>query len=315
VRASPSAASAPSSSGAGTASKPSDGDIASPTVEYVPAKIVPAVVQVPRSAAAGGSGTGPPANPASGGGGRGGRGGRGGAAGPGRGGRGGRSGGAGASPAVSEGLLLPQGGGFPVGPARQYVSGRFVSESLRAELLQKRLIKVHQLEAAERDKWHVPEVVAEFHSLVPLEDPGTAEEGPSPSLGAYTLLYKGVSRQDGEAYALRRVNGRHVLPQAELVHRAARALEAWAPLQHHPSLAVPRGYFVSGDIEQVPSLFLVHSYYPLAITLDQYHVQAVPSGRGGGLSRNLPSEDQLWSYLCQLGNALRAVHDAGLAVR
>lgn len=35
----------------------------------------------------------------------------------------------------------------------------------------------------------------------------------------------------------------------------------------------------------------------------------------GGISRNVPSEDQLWSYAVQLAAAIRAAHEHGLALR
>lgn len=52
-------------------------------------------------------------------------------------------------------------------------------------------------------------------------------------------------------------------------------MQRWSPLSQHPNLLVLRGHFVSKDIEQVPSMFFLHEYLPLATTLDAFHVQPV----------------------------------------
>lgn len=54
---------------------------------------------------------------------------------------------------------------------------------------------------------------------MPLEDARSAEESPSAVLRAHSTVYKGVSSQDGTAYAVRRINGRSVLPQGEVVRQ------------------------------------------------------------------------------------------------
>lgn len=51
-----------------------------------------------------------------------------------------------------------------------------------------------------------------------------------------------------------------------------------------------------------------------AVSLAQLHLATGASHAGGPLP-HVPSEAQLWSYLCQLAAALRAVHGAGLALR
>jgi PAB-dependent poly(A)-specific ribonuclease subunit 3 len=50
--------------------------------------------------------------------------------------------------------------------------------------------------------------VGPYHTLYPLEDLTAAEEHPSAALGVRTCVVKGVSAQDGQAYALRRVDGK-----------------------------------------------------------------------------------------------------------
>ena len=55
----------------------------------------------------------------------------------------------------------------------------------------------------------LPEVLQQFHSLYPLEDLAAAE-APSPVFGVATQVIKGVASLDGQAAALRRVDGRQV---------------------------------------------------------------------------------------------------------
>lgn len=50
-----------------------------------------------------------------------------------------------------------------------------------------------------------------YHSLCPLEEP-SAEERPSQVFGMRTAMFKGISVADGAGYALRRIDGRQVVP-------------------------------------------------------------------------------------------------------
>lgn len=55
----------------------------------------------------------------------------------------------------------------------------------------------------------LPEVLQQFHSLYPLEDLAAAE-APSQVFGVATQVIKGVASLDGQAVALRRIDGRQV---------------------------------------------------------------------------------------------------------
>lgn len=59
-----------------------------------------------------------------------------------------------------------------------------------------------------------------------------------------------------------RVLAPQVIPTAELLTSARKAVNAWAPLANHPSLAGLRGTFVSDEIEGTNALFFVHDYHP-----------------------------------------------------
>lgn len=69
----------------------------------------------------------------------------------------------------------------------------------------------------------LPEVLQQFHSLYPLEDLAAAE-APSPVFGVATQAIKGVASLDGQAAALRRIDGR----QARAIKDRAR-MPYWLP--------------------------------------------------------------------------------------
>lgn len=73
---------------------------------------------------------------------------------------------------------------------------------------------------------------------------------------------KAISGHDGQAYALRRVDGRQVIPTAELVGAAEEAVARWEPLAGHPNLVGLREAFASDEWDGSPSLFFVHDYHP-----------------------------------------------------
>ena len=54
----------------------------------------------------------------------------------------------------------------------------------------------------------LPEALQQYHSLYPLEDLAAAGEAPSQAFGVATQVLKAVSALDGQAVALRRVDGR-----------------------------------------------------------------------------------------------------------
>jgi hypothetical protein len=60
------------------------------------------------------------------------------------------------------------------------------------------------------DEPALPDMVGHYHTLYPLEDLAAAEESPSAALGVRTCAIKGVNSHDGQAYALRRVDGKQV---------------------------------------------------------------------------------------------------------
>lgn len=53
-------------------------------------------------------------------------------------------------------------------------------------------------------------MVQRYHSLYPLEDVNKEDEAPSSSFGVRSMIFKGISSSDGQAYAIRRIDSRQV---------------------------------------------------------------------------------------------------------
>lgn len=67
------------------------------------------------------------------------------------------------------------------------------------------------------------------------------------------------------------------------------------------------------------ALVVVYEDHPDAQTIHEAHIKVKPPqfqhGRLQAQSNNRVPERTIWSYIIQIANALRATHDAGLAVR
>ncbi|PSC73700.1 PAB-dependent poly(A)-specific ribonuclease subunit 3 [Micractinium conductrix] len=252
------------------------------------------------AAAAGGGGSSGPAGPGWGSAAAGGRGG----------GRGGRHGGGGGRGQRRPGGSRPS-SAYTTTPGRMQKAGMFLSEQLRQELQQRSFLIQAQVNPEAEGDLGVPPIVQAYHTLYPLED--VAAEGGSQALGVSSQVVKAVSGVDGQAYALRRIDPRQVIPTAELLGAAEAAVARWEAASNHPNVAGLREAFVSDEWDGSPALFFAHDYHPGAYTLEQAHI--LPSHTSQGLTRNPASEEQLWSYLVQLASALRCIHAQGLAAR
>ena len=85
------------------------------------------------------------------------------------------------------------------------------------------------------EDWGLPEVVQQYHSLCPLEDLTSAREKSSQAFGMKTALLKGVSNVDGQAYTLRRIDNRRVIPQTSCSHQSYLKLSVHANQSQHPA--------------------------------------------------------------------------------
>ncbi|EIN05871.1 hypothetical protein PUNSTDRAFT_106925 [Punctularia strigosozonata HHB-11173 SS5] len=225
----------------------------------------------------------------------------------------------------------------------------FLSSSTREEL-QKRS---ETLYAPPLHSLNLPDEIQGYHSLAPLEpippanNPGT----PNPSGDAsgrrqwgswFSSVYRGTKASDGAVYALRRVENYRVMQQAALG-----PVDAWSRIRNPGIVSVREGFTTRSFNDN--SLVVVYDFHPNAQTLAELHLKPHNQGSApfpGGLSvlntagrsanrgrhavhngrdrNNKDTQDQqedklsertLWTYIVQIASAIKAVHDAGLAVR
>lgn len=202
----------------------------------------------------------------------------------------------------------------------------FVSDGIRTEL-QKRS------EALRATPYGLapalPDELQGYHSLVPLE-PETPERRKFGNW--YSTVYKAVSERDGVTYALRRIENYRLTQQAGLT-----PIEAWSRVRHPGIISVHEGFSsrAFGD----NSLVVAYAHHPSAKTLAEEYLKHITSATNSGTStpvalptggRHAPfgrqrtstpsttsriPERTLWTYIVQIANAIKVVHDAGLAVR
>ena len=192
------------------------------------------------------------------------------------------------------------------GHGRSLLAAQFMGEGLRQQLQQCAYLAQAAWAPGPDEPALPPTLGAHFHTLCPLEDLAAAEEHPSGALGVRTAVLKGVSARDGAAYALRRVDGRQVVPSAALVGAARQAVDAWSAVGGHPGLSCPREAFVSADLDAAPALVVAYAYHPGAVTLARAHL-APAQAASGQLVRNAPTEATLWSYAAQVCDSVIAI--------
>ncbi|PWN26353.1 hypothetical protein BDZ90DRAFT_233480 [Jaminaea rosea] len=140
---------------------------------------------------------------------------------------------------------------------------------------------------------------------------------PSAALGGYpTEVHRATCTLDGKAYVLRRIVGFNLSRDKE---RALETVERWRRLRC-PGVVNVREAFTSWRWASEPSIVFVYDYHPHAATLFAEHLLPKPprvDARTGRLERvdDRVPERTLWSYLVQLGAALRSIHTQGLAAR
>ncbi|KAK4698277.1 PAB-dependent poly(A)-specific ribonuclease subunit 3, partial [Phenoliferia sp. Uapishka_3] len=197
----------------------------------------------------------------------------------------------------------------------------------------------------------LPDDVGGYTGLLPLDKAGGGGGGSSENgwAGYRSWIYKawkvgpGTGSQgsgDGRVYVLRRIEG------FRLQHEAAiSVVDKWTRVRH-PGLVAVREAFTTrafGD----HSIIFVYDFHPLSQTLYEAHLSphaslppnpwsSIPNssssrnspnpfnnrrggpppppqgGGGGGIGLQ---ERVLWSYIVQLGSAIKTVHSQGLAVR
>ncbi|KAK8037506.1 hypothetical protein PG991_000852 [Apiospora marii] len=192
----------------------------------------------------------------------------------------------------------------PVGPYRSDLSNYqrqahdfFLREDIREEMQKKSEATRQVLPGSQLPS------VAHYHSLVPLD----SVRGGKSIFGEYlTWLYKADSKKNGNIYCLRRLQG-----VRSITKESVGVIARWKRVNCGNVVSVIE-CFTSRDFNDM-SLIFIHNYHPLSRTLAEHHFGANSQGR---FVRPPPvPESVLWSYICQMCNALKAIHAENLAAR
>ncbi|PVG00079.1 hypothetical protein CPB86DRAFT_872085 [Serendipita vermifera] len=182
--------------------------------------------------------------------------------------------------------------------------GFFISDDIRQLLLQ----RSDNIWAPSNPPLISPEEVHHYHSLTPLE---TLSPDRKKLLGHWmTSCYRATSAVDGNVYGLRRIEN------FRLAHDSALSLiEPWRQISH-PNIVRVREAFTTRAFND-SSLVMVYDYHPLAVTLsDIFFKSRSPLNRGNrpNSEENI-EEETMWSFIIQIANAMKNVHDRNLALR
>jgi hypothetical protein len=105
-------------------------------------------------------------------------------------------------------------------PGRAQAAAQFAPAALLDAARERAYLAAAALTPEDAAAAGLPATIAQYHSLVPLEDPAPAAARARPPLGGRSLVLKGVHAGDGGAYALRRLDGHRFVPTAELLEAA-----------------------------------------------------------------------------------------------
>ncbi|KAK3500982.1 PAB-dependent poly(A)-specific ribonuclease subunit pan-3 [Neurospora crassa] len=170
----------------------------------------------------------------------------------------------------------------------------------RRENLQKKLFHMQQLlpnsGLPNLDRWH---------SLFPLDTKATRN---STCFGYPSWMYKAQNNKNGRHFALRRIEGYRLTNEKAILN----VTKEWKKIINANIVTVHEAFTTEffGD----SSLIFVYDFHPLSETLYDHHFP--PNNSHNRLrNTNKISENLLWSYVCQIANALLAIHNAKLAAR
>lgn len=175
----------------------------------------------------------------------------------------------------------------------------FIPDSLREDL-QKKAEATLQVYANSM----LPPNVEYFHSLWALE---SGDRKGATTFGYPSWVYKAVSSRDGHTYALRRIEGFRLTSEA-----AIKTVQTWKRINSSSLVQVHDAF--TGRWFNDSSLVIVTDYHPLAQTLAEkyFPTHRYPANRSG---QQVVPENELWSFIVQIANGLKAIHEGGLAAQ
>ncbi|KAK9453859.1 hypothetical protein V1511DRAFT_503431 [Dipodascopsis uninucleata] len=189
-------------------------------------------------------------------------------------------------------------------PYQKTVQGFFLSDNIREELQRKSEATLQILPNST-----LPDSLDVYYSLVPLD---TNPEKNNRVFGYSSWIYKAFSKNDGNTYALRRIEGFKLTDE-----KSISIVQQWRRLSNANVVMLFEAFTTRAFGDN--SIIFVYDYHPLSSTLSETHFG--PSSRypmirnsAGQMAPSVP-EQVLWSYLVQLSSALKTIHSASLAAR
>ncbi|KAI5956314.1 PAN3 [Candida jiufengensis] len=179
----------------------------------------------------------------------------------------------------------------------------FISNEIREILHRKNEASLQSLHHS-----NLPDHINSYHSLVPIDKSYESKSKNWP--GFTSLLFKCYSNDDGNLYALRKID-----PSNEIINESPfKTIKKWRSLNDNANIVALKDAFTtmafsaSGSNNMgfdSASLCFVFDYYPNSKTLLEHHKK--------GLRVEPITEKLLWNYLVQLVNAIKSIHSAKLS--
>ncbi|KAM7201406.1 PAB-dependent poly(A)-specific ribonuclease subunit PAN3 [Naviculisporaceae sp. PSN 640] len=145
-----------------------------------------------------------------------------------------------------------------------------------------------------------------YHSLVPLD---ITNRKNTSTFGYTSWLFKAQSIKNGRHYALRRLEGYRLTNQNAILD----AMNNWRKIKNGNIVTVHEA-FTTREFQD-SSLIFAYDFHPLSKTLQEQHFPSPSTGARLFRPPNNVQEPVLWSYICQIANAIRAIHSSNLAAR
>ncbi|CUM67904.1 uncharacterized protein PRCAT00005615001 [Priceomyces carsonii] len=182
----------------------------------------------------------------------------------------------------------------PVPPYVTNANEMFIPNELRLSLQKKNEATLQTLARS-----NLPEHINIYHSLVPIDK---SYERFSKVWGIPSSVFKVFSNLDGNPYALRKLEHGFLIS----TDVPFKTIKRWRTIKCANIVQLQEA-FTTVSFGTL-SLVVAYDYYPNSDTLIDHHKKT--------LSKIEPiTEELLWTYICQITNALLAIHEKGLAAR
>ena len=148
-----------------------------------------------------------------------------------------------------------------------------------------------------------------FHTLTPLE---AFNQRPTTPNAPASTVFKAMSSQDGKLYCLRRSHDQRMLRESDAAFAVTSLKTKWSRMSNSNVVTAHLAFTtqVFGD----SSVIVVSDFFPDSITLRDKHSPSNIRHSNRGFNHQI-LEQLLWSYVVQIANALKAIHNMGLAAR